>query len=287
MNLRPLRSFKVWPRWGSLTLLILIINAGGALLTLLHAPSFNYLYAKMPLATDVFATHEWWRFFTYMFIHAPSNGIGVFHVLFNMMTLAMFGEVVEKEFGKLMFLLLYIAGGVLSALTLFFELWLRSIFSETYFSHQPTLIMGASGAIMAIVAVYALLRPHVRIYMLLIPYPLKIQTALVAFLAISFGLMFVPTFSFIGHSAHIGGALVGYVWGWIWLKMHPLRHETDFVYTDDHQLWEKEIGKMDMTQLEKEVALITPKVCQSGIYTLTRREAAILRRAVIRLPSQE
>ena len=222
----PMKSgnFLIRFRWPSITFSIVAINAVIAFITLAFPSAFNYLYSEMPLTTNALADGQWWRFITYMFIHAPAYGVGILHILFNMITLAIFGKGIEYAFGKLQFLIFYILSGVVAGLTLFFELWLRGKFSHAYPQQEPMLIMGASGAIMAIIGAYALLKPHMRIYILFIPYPLKIRTALIGFLILSFILLFLPWLSFIGHSAHIGGALFGLAWTWMW-RMWRLRVE--------------------------------------------------------------
>ncbi len=58
-----------------------------------------------PLPSD-----QWWRVFTAMFVH-----IGLFHLAFNMIALYLFGQAIEARYGKIRFLALYLASGLLGS----------------------------------------------------------------------------------------------------------------------------------------------------------------------------
>ena len=75
---------------------------------------------------------EWWGLFTAIFIHA--NPI---HIGFNMLCLFQLGFLAERAFGKIPYLLAYLATGICASLT-------------SNFVHPKTLGVGASGAIFGI-----------------------------------------------------------------------------------------------------------------------------------------
>ena len=78
------------------------------------------------------ANGEYWRLFTAMFLH-----VGLIHLLFNVFALFIFGQIVERAFGQIKFIVIYISSGLTG-----------SIFS---FSFNPISIgAGASGAIFGI-----------------------------------------------------------------------------------------------------------------------------------------
>jgi membrane associated rhomboid family serine protease len=81
---------------------------------------------------------EWWRLFTSMFLHSPTS---IFHIVFNMMVLYVYGSNVEGAFGTTRFIALYVMAGFLG--------------SATSFAFGPQLVIGvgASGAIFGIVGV--------------------------------------------------------------------------------------------------------------------------------------
>ncbi|NLN40502.1 MAG: rhomboid family intramembrane serine protease [Clostridiales bacterium] len=74
------------------------------------------------------AQGQYWRLFTAMFLH-----IGILHLFFNSYALFIYGPIVEKLFGKIKFIILYIVSGLMG-----------SLFSYL-FSANPS--AGASGAI--------------------------------------------------------------------------------------------------------------------------------------------
>src|SRR5581483_6294382 len=67
------------------------------------------------IPADVFGRFRIWQVATYMFLHA-----GVFHILFNMLALWMFGTELERTWGTRAFLKFYfvtgIGAGILTAL---------------------------------------------------------------------------------------------------------------------------------------------------------------------------
>ncbi len=152
-----------------------------------------------------------WQLVTYMFLHG-----GIFHIVFNMLALWMFGTELERIWGSRYFLKFYFVTGVgAAAITVLFSL-LPFAFAEQV---QRSVIIGASGAIYALLLAYAMYFPDRPIYMyMLFPIPAKV------FVAIMGGIAFVSSLSESGGTAnatHLGGLLVGY----LFLKgsrLHPI-----------------------------------------------------------------
>ncbi|MBW3662924.1 MAG: rhomboid family intramembrane serine protease [Actinobacteria bacterium] len=119
--------------------------------------------------------------FTALFLHA---GLG--HLLGNMLFLWIFGNNVEDRLGHVRFLLFYAIGGV--AATYAFALFNRG-------SLVP--LLGASGAIAAVLGAYLLLFPHARIRVYA-PFPLYFLAPLVggriAFWFLIFAIVELPAF---------------------------------------------------------------------------------------------
>lgn len=186
---------------------------------------FSFFYSNLIQAYGALTLHalflqEYWRFFTYMWIHADPKGWGVLHIVFNMATFLMFAPHVERIIGKIQFLFVYLLGAFVAAIFFFLEFWIRSNYSFLIMSLLPQAVIGASGAVVCIIAVFASLYPDTRVYIFPLPFPMKVRTAVIAFIFISFGLMFYPPMAFIGHSAHIGGMLTGFIYAWFWKKIH-------------------------------------------------------------------
>ena len=53
------------------------------------------------------ANGEYWRLFTAMFLH-----VGLMHLLFNGLALLIFGQVVERTYGHLQFVIIYVLAGL-------------------------------------------------------------------------------------------------------------------------------------------------------------------------------
>lgn len=128
---------------------------------------------------------------TSMFLHGS-----VGHVLFNMWFLWIFGNNVEEAFGRIRYLLLYLIGGV--AATAVFVVM----------NPQSTVpLVGASGAIAAVLGAYAVLFPGHQVLSLVGWFVIPIPAA------IFLGLWFVAQFGLGGTNvaweAHAGGFVFG------------------------------------------------------------------------------
>lgn len=196
---------------------IVSINIAVCFVSFFYSNLIQY-YGALTLRT--LFLHEYWRFFTYMWIHADPLGWGVLHIVFNMATFLMFAPHVEKLIGKISFLTIYLLGALVAAVAFFLEFWIRCNFSFLIMSLLPQAVIGASGAVVCIIAVFATLYPDTRVFIFPIPFPMRVRTAVIAFVIVSASLMFYPPMAFIGHSAHIGGILTGFIWAWIWKKRH-------------------------------------------------------------------
>lgn len=133
----------------------------------------------------------WLAVLTSMFLHG-----GLAHLGFNMWFLWIFGNNVEEAFGHLRFLLLYILGGV--AATLAFV----AVNPE---STVP--LVGASGAIAAVLGAYAVLYPTHSVVTLVVWVLIPIPAAV--FLGIWFVLQFGLAGGNVAWEAHVGGFIFG------------------------------------------------------------------------------
>ena len=167
-----------------------------------------------------------YQVFTHMFAHAPFPMI--YHILFNMFTLWMFGRILENVWGAKRFLFFYLACGVgaaaLHLLMQYFrcEQLLHAIQANDqagFDKYRGALAgaLGASGAIMGIMAAFAYLFPNTELYIMLIPVPVKAKWAMLGLAAIDlFGGVGHIQGDNIAHFAHLGGALTGFIIVLIW-----------------------------------------------------------------------
>ena len=151
---------------------------------------------------DVKHSGQWYRFFTYGFLHA-----GWIHLFINMFVFYSFGRMVEKAFRYyfdtkyiLYFLLLYIGALLLSVI-------------PTFGKHKNDVFysaVGASGAVSAIVFSSIIIEPMNKIYLFFIP--IGIPAILFGFLYIAYEYwMSRRAKDNIGHDAHLWGAVFGLI----------------------------------------------------------------------------
>ena len=153
----------------------------------------------------------WWlSWFTAMFLHVSWG-----HIAGNMLFLAVFGNNVEDSFGRLRYLLFYIAGGFVAALTQTAATLLTGTAAD---ARVPTL--GASGAIAAVLGAYFVLYPGSRVRTWIFPIFLVRIPAWI-FLGLWFLYQLIEAnFGLFSASANGGGTAFfahvgGFLFGWI------------------------------------------------------------------------
>ncbi len=175
----------------------------------MFVPSLVRLLGLVP--GDVLSDLRIWQVGTYMFLHA-----GIFHIVFNMLALWMFGAELERMWGTRYFLKFYFVTGIgAGVLTVLFA-QLPFAFAQQL---QHAIVIGASGAIYGLLLAYALYFPDRPIYMYFVfPIPAKV------FVAIMGAIAFFSSLGEVGgvaNATHLGGLLVAY----LYLKSpraHPL-----------------------------------------------------------------
>jgi membrane associated rhomboid family serine protease len=149
-------------------------------------------------------THGYvWQPFTYMFVHD-----GIFHILFNMLALWMFGVELERMWGSRYFTKFYLVSGVGAALV-------QTLLSFVPFAPLQQIYyiqtVGASGAIYGVLLAYAMYFPHRPIYMYFVfPIPAKYFVMIIG--AISLLSSIDGTGGGIAHTTHLGGLVAAYLY---------------------------------------------------------------------------
>jgi membrane associated rhomboid family serine protease len=206
----------------------------------------------------VLQRHWIWQPLTYMFLHG-----GIFHWLFNMFILWMFGAELERRWGTWVFVKYFFITGIGAALC---------VLALNPNSVAPTI--GASGAVFGMIVAFAMLFPHAVMYLyFLIPVKAWHAAVLFAFIELFAGLE--GGGAGIARFAHLGGMLTGYLHirfsGPLWITVNswvrPLRRTKPRVplheVTDD---------------LVTEVDRILDKVLKDGVESLTAREKEVMDR---------
>jgi membrane associated rhomboid family serine protease len=143
--------------------------------------------------------------FTSMFMHGSWD-----HILGNMLFLAIFGKNVEDAFGRLRYLVFYIAGGLVANVT---QTAMTLIAGSAAAATVP--VLGASGAIAAVLGAYFVLYPDSRVLTLVLVFPVRIPAWV--FLGLWFVYqLFEANFGMFSASANGGGtAFFAHVGGFI------------------------------------------------------------------------
>ncbi len=148
---------------------------------------------------------DWWLWqpVTYMFLHG-----GLFHLLFNMLALWMFGVELERVWGTVYFLRYYLVSGIGAAVTTILASLLPFAFAEALY---VSLTVGASGAIYGLLLAYAIYYPNRPIYLyLLFPIPARVFVLIIGAIALYSSM--TATGGGIAHLTHLGGLVAGYLY---------------------------------------------------------------------------
>ena len=151
--------------------------------------------------------HWYWQFFTYMFSH-----VSFWHLFSNMLGLFIFGVIVERNVGSKEFLLYYLLTGTAAGVA--------SYFSYLYSGSVFTVVLGASGALYAVMLLFAVLFPSAVVYVFgIIPMRAPVLV-LVYFLIDFFGQFRVDGTA---HLVHLYGLLFGLIYILVRMRINPLR----------------------------------------------------------------
>lgn len=180
------------------TLILTALNIAVFIITKLF-PDLYYILGLNPLA--VMQSKMYWQLLTCMFVHSTPR-----HLLFNMFGLLMFGINIERSVGSKEFLLYYLLCGILTSL---FSMFYYYITGNYY-----VLMVGASGAIYAILFAFAVIFPTVRVFIFgLIPVPGPVLVIIYTIVELSsqyFGFQ-----TGVAHVAH----LLGFAFAWLYFMV--------------------------------------------------------------------
>lgn len=226
-----------------------------------------------------------WSLITYSFLH-----FGLWHVLFNMLWLYWFGTIILNLFTPKRLLTIYLLGALFGGLLYVVAYNLFPVFTTTSGS-----LIGASGAVMAIMVFIATYTPNteIRIFM----FNVKLWHIAVFFLLLD--LVQIPTSGNAGGLiAHLGGALFGYVYavqlakgndigvwfekGMDWVaNLFKPRSKKPFkkVHKTQQPKSSNVTSKTDISDNQKKIDRILDKIGKSGYESLTKAEKDFLFKA--------
>ena len=148
----------------------------------------------LQMDTDLVLHGQIWRLLTYAFLHSPSLWQ---HIFFNMLCLWMFGSEIEQLDGSKEFAAFYLVAAVMGGLA--FE-------GQALAQHHATPMLGASGAVTAIMVIYALHYPH-RTILLFFFLPVPVWLLVIFQVSQDSFHLLGKTDEGVAVSAHLGGAV--------------------------------------------------------------------------------
>ena len=199
---------------------------------------------------------EIWRLVTYQFLH---GSIG--HILFNMLGLYFLGPTLERHWHSKKFLIFYLACGAAGGV--FYTL----LTVCNYLAPAP--MVGASGAILGMLAACAILFPHFVVFLMFFPVPIRVAAIGLTIMYFFYVITRGPNAG--GHAAHLAGMAAGaaYVFSRSWRDQFTTKIQAG--------RWKKKMTSQQ--DLQVELDRILEKVHKSGLQSLTPREKKILKEA--------
>ena len=172
-----------------------ILIACGATFILQHLAGERMLFIFGLIPRMVWNDFFLWQLVSYIFLHGD-----IFHLLFNLLALYMFGCELERLWGSRFFLKYFFITGIGAGIcTVFFT---------------PSLLIptiGASGAVFGILLAYALYYPNQIVYLNFL-FPIKIKYLVLIYGLLTFYFSLSGTGGNIAHIAHLGGMVFGFIY---------------------------------------------------------------------------
>ena len=232
--------------------------------------------------------HLWkaWELLTYGFVHDSTNP---WHLVFNMLALWFFGRAIEDLMGRAEFVRFYVTAVVLAGIA-----WLLSVQIGQPLQAPRMFLVGASGAVMAVLSVFVWYFPRTTVLIWgVLPVP-----------AWALGILYFVSdvqgaasgAGNVAHVAHVGGAIFGllYAWrGWHLAGLAdlaaPFRRRRMRVVRPEDDLPARrpappgrDAPRLD-ADLQEEIDRILEKISRSGEASLTAAERDTLTQASRRL----
>ena len=178
---------------GNMHLATLAIIAANVIISMKGFKDFSF-FEKYKFNIGGIRRGEQFRMFSSGFLHLDFS-----HLLFNMLTLYFFADVVIGSIGYMKFLIIYFASLLVGNLLSFY-------FHKNEYHYSA---IGASGAVSGILYSAILFYPNMSLYLFFIPIPIPAWIFGILYLLYSiYGMK--KSLGNIGHDAHFGGALAGY-----------------------------------------------------------------------------
>lgn len=242
--------------------ILLITNAVVFLIQRVAGFEFTALMGVTP--TMVLQDLYFYQLFTYMFLHG-----GWFHLLINLFVLWMFGTEIELTWGTKRFFKYYFLTGIAGG-----------VFTVMFQPNSTFPTVGASAAIYGLLVAYAVMFPNRTIYLYFL-FPIKVKWAVILFIGLEMMAVLNTQPDGIGHWAHLGGAVVGFLYlkadwrlGNFLRWFSPFYYWKKIKYRRGHRKLQKNRQKTE--EIMKRVDLILDKINEVGFDKITEEERRFL-----------
>ena len=239
--------------------------------------AFEWLALERDL---VFQSGHVWRFLTYAFCHSETR---LMHIACNLLALFFLGRIVAQKLGEREFLWVYLTSAVFAGIV-------QASVMAIYRSPGEDWVLGASGAVCAVFILFVLHYPRAKLYLFGL-LPVEARWLLLAavtydglgFLGIAPG-VFVGGGAKIGHAAHLGGLLFGFLYfrwnmnltSW-WDRFAGRKQSSNSQESVGLRVYNP--GTQPTADYSDRVDDILAKISQFGEASLTDRERRILTQA--------
>lgn len=264
----------VKPAW-SVTKWLIVLNVGIFILGMvwhIRVPGMTEEVESVPMLygwysyAAVFQGHEYWRLITYQFLHANMG-----HLLFNMIALYFFGNLVEQVMGRGRYLLFYLLCGIGGALFSTFLGSMGLFHYEAYINipnaWQMIPMVGASGSIYGILVAGAFIFPKIKVQLLFPPVVLTMRTLAIGLLCLATVIIYFNWNNAGGEAGHLGGMVMGFL-----LILFP------FFRAKHARRQHREYTREMQNAVEQETNRILEKISNEGMDSLTPREREFIQR---------
>lgn len=230
---------------------------------------------------------RFWTPLTYMFVQYQ-----FWHILGNMLWLYFMGIILIRHITEKDFLALYLLGGFAGALIFLISYNIFPIFEE---QKNYAILLGASGAVTAIVIALGTYKPNEEVYFFGL---FKLKLVYIAVFMVVYDIFMIESDNSGGHFAHLGGALYGFIYGLQLkkgknisagfadfiaqlLKMEPRKvgKRTKFkVVKNDFRTKDKHRYNKTIHDISAEIDRILTKISKNGYSALSRKEKEFLKK---------
>lgn len=208
-----------------------------------------------------------WQPLTYMFVHD-----GVWHLLFNMIGLYIFGMEFQRTFGRERFLQFYAICGLIGGIAYL-------IFAAFSPAFRGIPLIGASGAVYGLLVAGIIFFPHIQVILVIFPVPIRVFGLILA--AVLLVQIIGPggVANVGGELCHVAGAAAGVATFYAWGIMPRIRIGGRGGRIDRLQdgAWAKRQAQAANEQAEVDRILL--KIHEKGLSSLTRKEKKTLAEA--------